>query len=333
MIKKIFVSAFAVCIICILIPLILGAVFLYEDNTFEYKSENIFNDMEVFDAEIYIEDDNSSKDIEEIINYDNIDYTENNLEEYITGVVAAEMPVSFRFEALKAQAVASRTYTLKHTNNYNKINSESIGQAFISISDMKKRWQSNFENNYKKIKSAVYSTRGIIMEYNGEPIEAVFHSTSAGITENAENVWGKELPYIKSVKSDLDKNAPNFVSKSEFNKNEFENKIKENIKSAKKLDNMFDNFKITKRSEAGYVLEVDLGGVSVKGNDIRTALGLRSTDFEFDRNDKNIIFTTKGYGHGAGMSQYGAEFMAREGKNFEEILKHYYSGIEITSIN
>lgn len=329
MLKKLLAVSFSVCFVCVIMPVAVGAVFLYNAN-FQNKPNDTLFGQEVFNAEIYIEEDKKGND--EKIDYENIDYTSDILEEYITGVVAAEMPASFQFEALKAQAIAARTYALKHLgDNYSTIDSNKIGQAFITVDDMKNNWGNNFESNYKKIRAAVYSTRGLVLKYNGEPIEAVFHSTSSGITENAENVWGRELPYIKSVESAVDKNAPNFKTTVSFEKNEFENRIKSSINGASKLDNIFYNFNITSRSSAGYVLKVDLGGLSVKGSEIRTCLGLRSTDFEISRSENKIIFTTKGYGHGAGMSQYGAEFMAREGSSFEDILKHYYSGIEITS--
>ncbi len=331
MIKKLFVSSLFICTVCILIPAAMGALLFNggkeDEKTFLY-SDNI---PLAQNTEIYIDSEENYKS-DENIDYNSIDYTPNKLEQYIVSVTAAEMPASFCFEALKAQAVAARTYALKHLDsNYDNIDPSKIGQAFISEAQMKKRWSNSFDKNYKKIKAAVYSTRGLIMEYDGEPIEAVFHSTSAGITESAQNVWGKDLPYIKSVESEEDINAPNFMVTVSFSKKEFENKIKNSINAAKKLDNIFDSFKITKRSYAGYVLEAELGGAAASGKEIREALGLRSSDFEVKKSQNEIYFTTKGYGHGAGMSQYGAEFMAREGKSFYEILNHYYSGIEITS--
>lgn len=332
MLKKQVATAFLICFFSVIIPAIMGVFFLYGEDYEDYEEKPSFYPV-VADAEIYIEGEDEALSPEEEIDFDSIDYTPNELEQYIVGVVAAEMPPAFRFEALKAQAVASRTYAVKRLDgNYKNINSSKIGQAYISVNEMKKRWGGGFDKNYERVRAAVYSTRGIIIEYNGEAIEAVFHSTSSGVTETAENVWGRNLPYIKSVESEGDKKAPNYETSVSFEKNVFEKKIKNGITAAKKQDNIFDNFKITKRSDAGYVLKVSIGSVEASGRQIREILGLRSADFDIKRENGTIIFTTKGYGHGAGMSQYGAEFMAEEGKSFEEILKHYYSDVEIAQI-
>lgn len=256
------------------------------------------------------------------------------LEDYIKGVVAAEMPVSFEIEALKAQAVAARTYALKHIQNTEKINAEDIGQAYISIEEMKKRWGDNFDIYYKKVSDAVDATKNEIIVYNNEPIEAVFHSTSAGMTETAENVWKSPLPYIKSVDSSYDVNAPDFEYKTIVDINDFIKKIKSKNNSAKiNSQNIMDNIKIISRTKAGYVSNIKIGGVSFTGIEIRQLFSLRSSNFTISSDGKNVIFTTKGYGHGAGMSQYGANFMAKEGKTYKEIINHYYFDVEIRNIS
>lgn len=256
------------------------------------------------------------------------------LEDYIKGVVAAEMPVSFEIEALKAQAVAARTYALKHIQNTEKINAEDIGQAYISIEEMKKRWGDNFDIYYKKVSDAVDATKNEIIVYNNEPIEAVFHSTSAGMTETAENVWKSPLPYIKSVDSSYDVNAPDFEYKTTVDINDFIKKIKSKNNSAKiNSQNIMDNIKIISRTQAGYVSSIKIGGISFTGIEIRQLFSLRSSNFTISSDEKNVIFTTKGYGHGAGMSQYGANFMAKEGKTYKEIINHYYFDVEIRNIS
>lgn len=256
------------------------------------------------------------------------------LEDYIKGVVATEMPVSFEIEALKAQAVAARTYALKHIQSTEKINAEDIGQAYISIEEMKKRWGDNFDIYYKKVSDAVDATKNEIIVYNNEPIEAVFHSTSAGMTETAENVWKSPLPYIKSVDSSYDINAPDFEYKITVDINNFIKKIKSKNNSAKiNSKNIMDNIKIISRTQAGYVSSIKIGGVSFTGIEIRQLFSLRSSNFTISSDGKNIIFTTKGYGHGAGMSQYGANFMAKEGKTYKEIINHYYFDVEIRNIS
>lgn len=255
------------------------------------------------------------------------------LEEYIIGVVAAEMPVSFEPEALKAQAVAARTYAVKHLNGKTSIKAEDIGQAYISVTQMKQNWGTNFDSYYNKVCSAVKETQGEIMVYNEQPIEAVFHSTSAGMTESAENVWNTSLPYIKSVDSSVDENAPGFLTDKKIIKNEVVNALN-NLKSGLNINsqNIFSKISIAERTQAGYITTVNVDGQSFTGQQFRTLFGLRSTNFTVKESGDYLIFTTKGYGHGAGMSQYGAEFMAKEGKTYKEILNHYYFDIQFTKI-
>lgn len=247
-------------------------------------------------------------------------------EDYIKGVVAAEMPVSFEMEALKAQAVAARTYAIKH---YDGIDPKNLYQAYISVEDMKKNWGDNFEKNYKKISDAVDSTHGETIKYNNEMIEAVFHSTSAGLTESSENVWENSLPYLKSVDSHLDEQAPNFQQQKKIPVIQVCEKI--NNKYGTKLNekNFMDNFIINERTKAGYIKNINVCGKKISAMEIRMLLGLRSTNFNFVSCGDNIVFTTKGFGHGAGMSQYGANFMAKQGYDYKQILKHYYSGVEV----
>lgn len=271
--------------------------------------------------------DNSNKNLS-----DNISIKEENpgMESYIIGVVAAEMPVSFELEALKAQAVAARTYAYRQIGNSEEINPDNIGQAFITVEEMKKRWGDSFERNYNKVFSAVDATRGEIMVYGGEPILAAFHSTSGGVTENSENVWSEKLSYLQSVDSHEDENAPNFLFNSEFLKTDFKKKFEN--KGCVFSDNIKNDISITKRTDAGYVTLINIGGKNFKGSEVRSILSLRSTNFTISYKDDKIVFTTKGYGHGAGMSQYGANFMAKENKNYKEILLHYYYGVEFISI-
>lgn len=286
-------------------------------NTYHVKN----NDTKILN---YVEYEDSDTDINNI--------KTNNLDEYITGVLAAEMPVSFEEEALKAQAIAARTYAYRRIDDINsEIDSSSIGQAYNSIDEMKQKWGDNFKEYYEKIKSAVYSTSGIIMTYEGEAIEAVFHSTSAGITETAENVWGNSLPYIKSVESKVDEQAPNFTYTTSISNKDFINKIHTYLPDADKSQ-IIQSFSIKSVSAAGYVLEVSVCGKTISGKDIRTMFNLRSTNFTIKKNNDSVDFTTKGYGHGAGLSQYGANFMALDGSSYEDILNHYYSNIKFTKI-
>ncbi len=264
-------------------------------------------------------------------NKNNISIKEENpqMESYIIGVVAAEMPASFEEEALKAQAVAARTYAYRQVGN-SEIKPENIGQAYITVEEMKKNWGNNFEENYKKISDAVNATKNEIMVYDGEPILAAFHSTSGGMTESSENVWSEKLSYLVSVDSHEDENAPDFLSEVKVPKEEFIEKFSE--KGAVFSDNIQNDIEITERTAADYVSEIKIGGKAFKGSEVRQILSLRSSNFTVSYNEGEVIFTSKGYGHGAGMSQYGANFMALEGNDYKKILSHYYYGVEFISL-
>ncbi len=292
--------------------------------------DNFNNDLnfsgEVFSGDYEIQNDEKSNFVQKKSSH----YEENpQMESYIIGVVAAEMPVSFEIEALKAQAVAARTYAYRQVGT-SEINPDKLGQAYISVDEMKKRWGNDFEQNYNKVKTAVESTKNQIMVYDGEPILAAFHSTSGGVTENSENVWSEKLNYLKSVDSHEDENAPDFLHNSEFKMSEFKEIFSKD--GCKFSDNLSNDVSIVKRTDAGYVLTIKIGGKEFKGKDVRTKLSLRSTNFTISFKGDKIIFTTKGYGHGAGMSQYGANFMAKNKKNYKEILLHYYYGVEFILI-
>lgn len=249
------------------------------------------------------------------------------VEKYIEGVVAAEMPAEFNLEALKAQAVAARTYmyqkkdTSSHLNGADVCSDFAHCQAYKTDETLKKQWGANYKKYKSKISDAVNSTKGLIMEYNGKPISAVFHSTSSGKTQNSEDVWGNKVPYLKSVVSDGDYLSPKYKSTVVLSKDEVKQKL--NITD--------DGFSISDivYSDGESVSEIKICGKKFSGTQIRTALGLNSACFDIDAVDGNVKFTVRGYGHGVGMSQYGANYMASQGKNYKEILKKYYSGIKI----
>ena len=194
---------------------------------------------------------------------------------------------------------------------------------------MKKNWGEKNEKNYKKISDAVDSTKGETIKYNNEMIEAVFHSTSAGFTENSENVWKTPLPYLKSVDSHEDEQAPNFQVEKKISLAEVIQKINNKYGTALNEKNFMNEFIIGQRTNAGYIKNINVCGKNIDALEIRMLLGLRSTNFTIKKDGSDIIFTTKGFGHGAGMSQYGANFMAKQGYDYKQILKHYYSGVEV----
>jgi len=251
-------------------------------------------------------------------------------EQYIIGVLAGEMPVSFDMEALKAQAVASRSYVMKKMA-YNKDNDYDVvdtvsNQVYLDNAYLQEAWKENYVENINKLKTAVLETKGEYLEYNDEVVEAFFFSTSCGKTENSEEVFAIEAPYLKSVDSSWDAQiSPVFNSNNYFTLNEFCNKL--SISCSNKL-----NINILSTTSTGRIKQIKINNKTYTGDKIRELLSLRSTFFNISQNGTNITITTKGYGHGVGMSQYGALGMAKEGYTYDEILKHYYQGVEIKKI-
>ncbi len=260
-----------------------------------------------------------------------------NTEDYIRGVLMAEMPAEFEEEALKAQAVAARTYMVqKRSVNTDKsvhkgadvCTDPSHCQAYVKDSEADKKWGKNASLYFKKCKNAVESTQGIIAVHENEPIKAVFHSISGGRTENAEDVWGSEVAYLKSVESPGEESAPKYRTKVTVTLDEFKTKLKE----AYGVDFSPGLVGETVRSEGGNVLTIEVGNKILKGTDIRKTFSLASSDFEVSAEGDKVIFSVLGYGHGVGMSQYGANHYAKEGYDYKQILKTYYQGIEFKSM-
>ena len=245
-----------------------------------------------------------------------------DFEDYIIGVVAAEMPASFNIEALKAQSVIARTYALNLINNGRTLTSDNSTQNYIDINSMKSKWGNDFDKYYNKIKDAVNETKGITIKYNQELIDCVYHSTNNGYTEDSINVWGNDIPYLKSVESPWDKNASSYLRTISISLEDFNLKLKTNIFS----DNQIN---ILSRNSSNRVDSIMIGDKVFSGKDFRTILGLRSTDFDISITDNLVNITTRGYGHGVGMSQYGANGMALDGYNYKQILSYYYRGVTI----
>lgn len=252
------------------------------------------------------------------------------LEEYIVGVLAGEMPITFELEAFKAQAVASRSYALLRME-YNKdkeydVVDSVMNQVYLDNEYLKDAWGNSYVKNINKLRQAVNETMDEYLVYDDKIVDAMFFSTSNGYTENSGNVFNFNLNYLKSVESPWDKEVSTaFLTKKYMNLSAFYNKLE--LKYDKNL-----NIEITKRSESGRIMTIYINGVKFKGTELYNKLGLRSTDFEIELLGDEILITTKGYGHGVGMSQYGALGMAKEGFTYEEILKHYYSGVSLKKI-
>lgn len=243
------------------------------------------------------------------------------LEEYVLGVVGAEMPASFNIEALKAQAILARTYALKSIKNGKKLTDTVSTQAYKDNSELQKLWKNDYTKYYEKIKKAVNETKGKVILYNNEYIDAVYHSTSNGKTENSKNVWKNILPYLVSVDSSWDKNVKSYKKETIFEINEFCNILKLDVEEPITYEII--------HNETGRVRQITINNKTFSGTEFRNLLKLRSADFEIEINDEKVKVTTYGYGHGVGMSQYGANEMAKQGYNYIQILKHYYTGVVI----
>lgn len=252
------------------------------------------------------------------------------IEEYVVGVVAAEMPASFSDEALKAQAVASRTYALNRAylnkNDYD-VTDGTQNQVYISYDDMKEKWKDNYDSNLKKVKNAVLSTKGEVVLYDNKLIDALFFSTSNGYTENSGDVFSSSKPYLVSVQSIWDKTeSPVFSTTSEVSRSEFLFNLG--------LENTNDIIiSDVKKTNTGRIISLSINGKNFDSNKIKTIFNLKSTSFEIKVLNQTVVFNVNGYGHGVGMSQYGANGMAKEGYDYKTILTYYYKNCEIKKIN
>ena len=278
-----------------------------------------------------------------------------DLEEYIKGVVAAEMPASFGIEALKAQAVAARTITLRQMLQFGGCGcAKNPGadictdhrhcQAWISREELQERiGHINYLSYSKKIQDAVNATKGLVATYKGDLIEACYHAASGGATDNSEEVWSNPAPYLKGVSTQFESMEPDFQKEISFTMDELERVLGINFREEKsstynvagKDVHVISQVKMEKpieilgASKAGRIKEIRIGDKVFEGSILRNLLGLASTKMTYRIADNRIYIITTGYGHGVGMSQYGANVMANAGENFKDILKHYYQGIEI----
>ena len=247
-------------------------------------------------------------------------------EEYIKGVVAGEMPATFELEALKAQAVASRSYamyqmTATKDKDYDVLNT-TANQVYLTDQELKNNWKNEYEQKINKINKAITETTGEYLTYKGQIVNAMFFSTSTGKTENSEEVFVSALPYLRSVDSKWDEASPVYTDTYTFDLKDFYSKLSlpynENLK-----------IEITAKTSTGRIKKIKINDQELNGRDFATKLSLRSNYFTITQNNDKITINTKGFGHGVGMSQYGANGMAKEGYKYDQILKHYYQDVQI----
>ena len=335
--KKIFIYFLVLIFICFAIPVIFTQEFSERTSSQNVENGNLEDSNIIEESTYNYKDYNTIK----LLHTETGEIQEIDLDEYLYGVVSAEMPASFEEEALKAQAVVARTYTIyKIVNNDGKHGEADICddsgccQAWISKEDRFARWEENEqENNWKKIVNAVNSTRGKIITYEGKPINAFFHSNSGGATEAPIDVWGGSgYPYLQSVSTSGEDAYSQYSSEATFSKNEFIEKIKEVHSDFEINFDEEDCIKIEEYTDGNRVKTIKIGNLELSGVEVRTIFGLRSANFEITINGNEIKFKVIGYGHGVGMSQTGADSLAKEGSNYEDIIHHYYTNVEIINM-
>lgn len=254
--------------------------------------------------------------------------------EYICGSVAAEMPLAYHEEALKAQAVTCYTNALRlklnseKTNNADISDNTAIHQGYINEAERKAKWGNDFEKYESKLKNVVNSVENQAIYYNEQLIVAAFFAISCGKTESSGNLWSESVPYLTSVESQGDCLSPQYATSVSFSLDEFVSKMK-NTKAEFNINSLTNAVAITKTSPTGTVLKAEINGNSYTGEEIRSIFSLRSPVFTITSTDSSITFNVLGYGHGIGMSQYGADYFARQGYTYKDILMHYYTGVVI----
>lgn len=331
---------------CAIIVPVCISVFAYNDVDIDIKdkdsthiSQQITNKKDNKKMKIYETVDEESPIIK-VYNHKKGIVENMDIEEYLCGVLSGEMSANFNIEALKSQAIAARTFTIYNKNEGKKHKNAVVCTDFRHCQEYKSKEELTKVNgekwmkeSYSKIEQAVKETKGQIIVYEDNPILPLYFSTSSGNTENSEEVFSAKYPYLRSVESPYDKNAPKFASNVKINNSDFVKTIKASYpKSNINEGNISDQIKVLSRSEGGSVEKIALGNVEVQGVDIRKIFNLNSANFEFKFNDTYVDIVVKGYGHGVGMSQWGAEGMANEGYMYYEILSHYYTDTDIKDI-
>lgn len=334
--KKILIYFFIFLLICFIIPAILTRKI---ENTNSEVEQNI-----------------TSKEDETITNKDEYNYNkygsikllhtktgeveEVEIDDYLYNVVSAEMPADFEIEALKAQAIVARTYTIykiknKKHENADICDSSACCQAWISKEDRMERWEeSKRDSNWQKIQNCVDSTKGQIITYNNEPINAFFHSNSGGTTEVPVNVWGGTgYPYLQVVETAGEEGYMQYSSEVDLSNDELVEKLKVKYNDIQINFDDQNDIKILDYTDSGRVRTIKFGNHELSGVETRTLVGLKSANFEISKENNNIKFLVKGYGHGVGMSQTGADTMAKQGSVAQQIITHFYVGVEIKDIN
>ena len=316
-----------ICISMVLMLVLLVAPLISlksEDKTTDTKPEK-----QAVSAAVYTAEKIKSKDFKVLMS-DSGEVVKMSGEDYIFGVVAAEMPALYEEEALKAQAVAAYSFAIRRRSEnkdkqYDISTDHTKDQAYISEQAATEKWGENAGVYIEKIRNAVKAVAGKTVNYKGEVALTLYHAISSGKTESAKAVWGGDIKYLCSVDSISDKLSPDYLSVVEATADELAQKLGEKYS----FSSSGNDIKITEQTDVGSVKKLKICGKEISAEELREKLGLRSVNFTVDFKEGKYVFNVKGYGHGVGMSQYGANYMAKQGADYIEILKHYYKGVTV----
>lgn len=317
--KKVVLKTVIVGVIVLLLPFFLTMFFVRNKDASVFDAE---------DFEIYTEVDKKEVKL--------------SFDEYLIGVIAANMPAGYHMEALKAQAVIARTYALYNISllreenpGETRFSTSSLGLYYISLPALEQFWGSkDYASYFSKIENAVYGTEDEVLIYGEDLILPVFFDTGSGYTRNAHEAWGVEIPYLSSVESKQDVTSTNYLKITEYpvaDMIEILKKYYTNLNVSE--NNFFNNVAIEERDSVGYVTKINLGDQTVPGEEFAKVLGLNSNHFYIEEYEDRARIICNGSGHGVGLSQYGANAMASEGYTYHEILKHYYSGVRTINMS
>ncbi len=317
--KKFLIKTVIVCLLVLILPFMLTLLFTHEESDAS---------LETTDFTIYYEVNDSREKL--------------SFDEYLIGVVAANMSAGYHIEALKAQAVIARTYALynialltKEDPSKDSFTTSELGLSYISLDKLKGFWgDENYNTYFTKLENAVNGTKDEVILYEDDLILPVFFDTGSGFTRNAEEAWGISIPYLVSVSSKQDVTSTNYLSIDEFKVDELIELLEKYFTDLTLNDaSFFEDVKVASRDSAGYVTQIDLGSLTVSGEEFAKVLGLASNHFYIEEYEGRARIICNGCGHGIGLSQYGANAMAEENTSYTDILKYYYSGTNITDLS
>lgn len=317
--KKFLIKTLTVSILVLLLPFAL---------TMLIKEQDKPDSVQTMDFSIYYEVDGSKDKL--------------SFDEYLLGVIAANMPAGYEMEALKAQAVIVRTYALYNIKLLTKDNpgktsftTSELGLSYISLDSLEQFWGAEeYKNYFSKLENAVFATKDEVLLYKNDLILPVFFDTSSGFTRSASEAWGINIPYLVSVPSKKDVTSTSYLKIMEYDAKDLIRLLGTYYTNLKlSADKIFKEISVTSRDSTGYALNVDLGGLTVSGEEFAKAAGLPSNHFYIENYEGKVRIICNGAGHGVGLSQYGANAMAEEGLKYTEILTYYYSGVSISTLD